>query len=115
MALFLVVHHPRDTNQPWVNAWGDDHQLQAIQTTTQIGQLCEAARRTGESVFVHRCGCGSKQPIICCAVQVAAVNPLPGGGSLVQFLEPRALDYPPPLQPNRGQNYYEAAPIFATS
>lgn len=109
MALYLVVHHRQDPNQPWVNAWLDDNLLQAIQTTARIGRLCEAERRAW--VFVHRCRCGNEPPSICCAVRVSAVSPLPGGGSLVQFVEPTRLDFPPPQQPVRGQNDYDAAPV----
>lgn len=110
MSLYLVVHHKQDMDQPWVNGWLDDYQLEAIQTTAKIGRLCEAARSSGEWVFVHRCGWGQEPPSICCAVRVVVVTPLPGGGRLVQFAQPRLLGISPPCQPSRGQNFYEAPP-----
>ena len=111
MALYLVVHHRRDADQPWQNAWLDDHRLQAIQTTTQIGRLCAAAQEAGERVFVHRCGWGGEAPLICCTVLVARVSQLPGRSSLVEVVEPTALGCPPSLQPGRGQNWYDSEPV----
>ena len=59
MALYLVVHH-RLAKQIWNNAWrpGNDDLLDAITTTTEIGQECDAARRRGEEVYIHRTGWG---------------------------------------------------------
>jgi hypothetical protein len=56
MALYVVVHHQQDENQPWVYAWLDDELIEAIQTTSEIGRLCQRAKERGERVYVHRCG-----------------------------------------------------------
>jgi hypothetical protein len=109
MALYLVVHHGQDRDD-WGNHWLDDDRLHSITTTTEIGRLCSSAKNTGERVFIHRCGWGSIEPTICCSVLVSrAVNI--GSGDLVEFTEPVVLDRRPPVQPGRGQNFYEADPV----
>jgi hypothetical protein len=47
MALYVVVHHQRDENQPWVNAWLNDELIDAIQTTTEIPSYCNDILRCG--------------------------------------------------------------------
>ena len=111
MALYLVVHHRSDPDQPWANAWQDEYCLRAIQTTAEIGTLCEQARRTGERVYVHRCGCGSFAPTVCCSVSVARVHVIDRGTSLVEFQDAARLNLTPRVQPGRGQNWYDAEPV----
>lgn len=110
MALFLVVHHQRDVSQPWQNVWLDDNRLKCIMTTTEIGRRCKSAKKIGERVFVHRCGWDSMEPTVCCSVLVSRAENL-GSDYLVEFSEPLVLDHPPPVQPGRGQNFYEAEPV----
>jgi len=111
MALYVVVHHPRD-GQSWSNQWarGDDRLLGAITTTRQIGELCAEARARGQRVFVHRCANGPHAPTVCCSVAVAQVDEISRSESLVRFEEPTPLDAPPPCRPMKGQNFYMADP-----
>ena len=55
MVLYLVIRH-RKAKPSWKNEWLDDDRLRAIETTAEIGSLCENAKENGEQVFVHRCG-----------------------------------------------------------
>ena len=109
MALYIVVHHQQDSHKPWQNNWIDDEQLETIQTTAEIGRMCEQAQRRGERVFVHRCAWGSFAPVVCCSVQVAQVASIDRRTSLVTFSEPMVLNLAPPFSPLLGQNFYEAA------
>jgi hypothetical protein len=108
VALYVVVHHRSAPEQPWSNAWLDDDRIEAITTTGEIGDLCAAAKARAEDVFVHRCAWGD--PIICCAVRVASVDPLPRREALVRFTSHRVLHAVPPVTPHQGQNSYPAAP-----
>lgn len=112
MALYLVVHHPRDPERPWANQWADDSEdlLLAITTTAEIGRLCQEARAAGERVFVHRCALGESPPTICCNVDVLSVDAVDRRTSLVRFRNQAVLGAVPPLTPSRGQNWYRAAP-----
>ncbi len=109
MKLYVVVHHKQDRSQPWSNNWIDDELLEAIQTTKEIGNLCRAAQRLGDRVFVHRCQWGDIPHSICCSVRVLKVYILDGSTSLVRFTDPRLLGLTPPLTPMPGQNFYVVA------
>jgi len=106
MPLYIVVHHRGDPNQPWVNSWLDDHRLEAIQTTTQVADLCKDALAQDKSVFVHRCASGSNALTICCSLKVDAVNQIVSSTWLVKFKDQKPLNLLPPVQPARGQNSY---------
>ena len=108
MALYLVLHHRKDGNQPWVNAWLDDELIEAIQTTREIGELCARAKVRGERVFVHRCGWGECPPVVCCSAEVGEVATIDKGTALVRFAAAARLDQGPVRMPVRGQNYYVA-------
>jgi cobalamin biosynthesis Mg chelatase CobN len=109
MPLYVVVHHRRDENQPWVNAWLDDQLIEAIQTTKEIGKLCRQAKERGERVFVHRCGWLENSPVICCSAEVDGVDHIDKTTSLVRFNAPQALNQLPPSTPIQGQNFYSRA------
>lgn len=106
MALYIVVHHRSDQSQPWCNAWIDDNQIQAIQTTVEIGQMCERAMRNGGRIFVHRCGWGECAPAICCSAKVESVDAIDRRTTLVIFDDPVTLNDQPTFAPGRGQNCY---------
>jgi hypothetical protein len=108
MPLYVVVHHRKDENQPWVNAWLSDQLIEAIQTTTEIGDLCREAKRLRERVLVHRCGWGELSPTICCSAEVEEVNGIDKSTALVRFTSVTPLNGTPPRSPVRGQNYYRA-------
>ena len=110
MALYIVVHHNRDAHQPWQNSWLDDDRLEAIQTTREIGRLCETAAIHSEEVFVHRCAWGETQPTICCSLRVDSVDLIDKKASLVKFRDFVILGNQPPLSPSRGQNFYKFGP-----
>ena len=74
MSTYIVVHHKKDTKQPWVNSWLDDDRLAAIQTNGQVANLCSDVHREGQPVFVHRCAFASFSPIICCSASVTSVQ-----------------------------------------
>ncbi len=106
MKLYIVVHHEKDPSQPWRNSWIDDERLEAIQTTPDIGNLCKAAKRLGDSVFVHRCQWGDTAHTICCSVRVLRVNVIDRSTALVRFTDARPLGLTPPMLPVPGQNFY---------
>ena len=111
MAVYVVVHHNRDSSQPWQNSWLDDDCLEAIQTTRQIGELCLNAQRANESVFVHRCAWGEFAPVICCSASVVQVSQIDRSTMLVTFSEQRLLHTEPLVTAVPGQNFYLAAPV----
>jgi hypothetical protein len=111
MALYVVVHHNRDANRPWVNSWLDDERLEAIQTTRQIGEFCRAAKKENELIFVHRCGWGEAAPTICCLASAVQVGQIDEQTSLVTFDSQEVLNAQPPVTPTLGQNLYMAAPV----
>ncbi len=108
MALHVIVHHQRDTVQPWINAWLDDQRIEAIQTTKEIGGLCQGAKERGQRVFVHRCGSGELSPQIGCSAEVESVDKIDNTTALVWFKNPIPLNQVPPRSPNKGQNFYLA-------
>ncbi len=107
MALFVVLHHRRDGDQPWVNRWIDSDRLHAITTTADIAARCSLAKRRRERVYVHRCGWAGGQPSICCSVIVKDAGHDENIG-WVEFREPVVLDVTPTFHPGRGENYYDA-------
>ena len=113
MALYIVVHHHRDSNQLWTNAWVDDQIIETITTTAEIGRMCQRAQLAGSPVYVHRCAWGECPPIICCSTQVLRVDRIGKGkkGSIVNFHQGVACNVHPPRQPYPGQNFYEAEPV----
>ena len=108
MPLYVVVHHRKDENQTWVNAWLTDQLIEAIQTTTEIGTLCREAKALGERIFVHRCGWGESSPVICCSAEVEEVDQIDKATALVRFANALPLHGIPPITPIRGQNFYQA-------
>ena len=106
MTLHVVLHHHQDPNQPWTNDWVDDERIQSIQTTTEIGRLCQDAQRRNDAVFVHRCAWGGNSPIICCCAMVTRVATIDRRTALVTFEGATALGLTPPVQAFLGQNFY---------
>jgi hypothetical protein len=109
MAGFVVVHHRRDGDQPWSNNWGDDDRLQMITTTAEIAARCEQAHRTGERIYVHRCGLDARPPLICCSVEVESAS-YDAMAGCVSFSAFEFVGLPPSRKPARGENWYEADP-----
>jgi len=106
--LYVVVHHRQDPDQRWANSWLDDDRLEAITTTTEIGNLCAEAKAHGESVFVHRCGWEDSLPSVSCSATVIQSAPIDKRTSIVTFAAQQALGTEPPVSPHPGQNYYRA-------
>ncbi len=106
MSTYIVVHHKKDTKQPWVNSWLDDDRLAAIQTNGQVANLCSDVHREGQPVFVHRCAFASFSPIICCSASVTSVQKIDRKTWLVSFSNQQILGGIPPAQPMPGQNFY---------
>lgn len=106
--LHLVVHHRRDSHQPWANSWLDDQRLEAITTTSEIGSRCADAMARGEFVRVHRCGWSDLGPEVSCEVIVTASQPIDRRTYLVSFDHHRILGSSPSVTPHPGQNTYEA-------
>jgi|ERR1017187_5747487 hypothetical protein len=113
MALYLVVHHHQDRQQPFHNIWldNDDELLKSIQTKFEIGELCRQEMDMNHRVYIHRCGCLDLgiRPMICCSVLVADVAVI-GGRVIVEFRDQKRLlnstpSEPPP--PDEGQSYYQ--------
>jgi len=109
VAFYVVVHHRRDKNQSWVNDWADDQRLNAITTTAEIASRCGVAKSSGERIYVHRCAYEGFPARIACSVAVKEARSDPAV-SWVAFHDAAILDAPPPVQPARGQNSYEAPP-----
>ena len=106
MAIYIVVHHPRDPCQPWTNSWLDDSRIEAIQTTKEIGHLCEQSRQEGMPVYVHRCAWETHPATVCCAATVAQASPIDRRTYLVTFSVPKIVSSIPPISPAKGQNFY---------
>ena len=107
MALFVVVHHRRDRDQPWVNHWDGNDRLRAITTTTEVAALCGKAKNNAERVYVHRCGWAGGVPLVCCSVLVRDAGRDDEIG-WVRFTEPMAMQAEPTVHPACGQNSYIA-------
>ena len=103
--LHLVVHHRRDSHQPWVNHWIDNDLLGTITTTQKIGLLCEDARIKGASIKVHRCGWGDEPPVICCKARVVRAVAVDKSSFLVEFSSMVSGERPAG-SPKPGQNFY---------
>lgn len=108
MKKYLVVHHRKDTHQPWTNSWLDDQRLEAIQTTKQVAELCQDALSSDEVIYVHRCASSMGPPSICCALKVWTVQHIASSNWLVRFKDQQPLNAMPPVQPRPGQNSYFA-------
>ena len=109
MSAYIVVHHRKDPEKPWSNAWldDDDDLLEAITTTREVASRCRQALHSGESVYIHRCAYATERPVICCSAQVASIDQV-GSSWLVKFKGQKRLAVSPPLQPMLGTNSYEA-------
>src|SRR5690348_7582473 len=106
MRKYLVVHHQKDTNQPWTNSWLDDQRLEAIQTTRQVAELCREALSSGELVYVHRCATTLSPPSVCCSLRIATIDHLGSSTWLVRFKDQAPMNEAPLIQPMLGQNSY---------
>jgi hypothetical protein len=110
-ALYLVVRHRKNPQQPFQNIWLDDELLTSIQTTLEISELCRKEKEANYRVFIHRCSyedCHEDcPPIICCSVNVMDVAEI-GGWIIVEFGDQTLVNSVPTVQPIRHQNYYFA-------
>jgi hypothetical protein len=102
MALYIVVHHPSDPQQPYANGWDGDQRLRFFQTTPSFVRQHKDALRPGERIFIHRCGWGEYPPVICCSVKVQEVTPY-----YVRVTDVKLMEEKPPLQPMPGCGHYE--------
>jgi len=109
MALYIVLQHPKDRDQPWVNRWDDRGLLRAITTSADVAARCLASHGRGDRVYVHRRGHSGGEPSICCSVVVKKTG-REEDVAWVDFQEPVALDVAPPFLPKPGDGYYFAAP-----
>ncbi len=107
MAVYPVLHHRRDSRQPWANAWLNDDLIEAIQTTTVIGKRCGRAKANDERIFVHRCGWGEYSAIIACSAVVEEVAKIDGSTVLVRFSAAAMVGASQSITPVKGQNCYE--------
>jgi hypothetical protein len=104
--LYLVVHHQRDSQQPFPNSWLDDDRLDAIETTPAIGRMCKEAKLSGRPIFVHRCAWDENPPVVCCRALVLDAVPIDRRTCYVRFGSQEVLAEPPPNTPCPGQNFY---------
>jgi hypothetical protein len=107
MSLYLVLHHCKDSHQPWVNSWLDDQRIDTIQTTIAIGQKCGELIGTKGRVFVHRCAWGENVPTVCCSATIAQATQFDPRTYLINFADQISLSLTPPRTPAPGQNSYE--------
>ncbi len=77
MALYVVVHHPKDTpHEKWpVNKWHDGDRIASITTTREIAEAC----RRADVVYVHRCcwkpmGGRYVPPAVSCVGRVSKID-----------------------------------------
>ena len=114
MKLYLVVRHRQNPQQLWLNIWQDDvndEQLTSIETTLEIGNLCNEEKNRNHLVYIHRCGYEDYPPMICCSACVAEVTATDNANRVkILFREQTTLNSPPIIQPVRHQNYYFAPP-----
>jgi hypothetical protein len=103
MALYIVVHHPSDPNQPYPNEWDPTtHLLRTIAATPKFVRDYADALRPGQRILIHRCGWGEFPPVICCSVAVEQVTPY-----FIRVTDVRVMDQTPPFQPMLGCGHYE--------
>ena len=108
MALYLVLRHRQAADQAYKNVWLDDGLIGAIETPSEIGELCSKAKDRGERVFVHRCGWEEIPPVVCCSAKVEEVCDGYKSNVFVTFTDAVVVEQSPPVTPVRGQNYYLA-------
>ncbi len=115
MALYLVLHHPRDPRPSrWSNAWepGSTTRVRAITTTAKIaGDAGEAG-----AAYIHRCAFDREPAAIVAEVRfesAVAIDPgRKGSDYLVHFTTTRAMASAPPQSPGPGTNsYIDEAPL----
>jgi hypothetical protein len=106
MAMYVIVHHPSDADQPYRNEWDGD-QLVAITTRSDLGKRCREAMTAGERVYVYRCAWSAEPATICCSARVAVAELIPGG-AFVRFTDGIPLAGCPPYPASKGQICYEA-------
>ena len=111
MALFLIVHHRRNSKQTFLNVWKDDQIIESIQTPTQIGKHCQRLKESGQRVFFHRCAWGDQPATICCSALVDHSSPINRNTHEVAFKDCIPLDSQPSENANQGLNFYEAEPV----
>src|SRR5215475_1785393 len=99
MALYVVLRHRRAAEQTFNNVWLDDRRIGAIETLSEIGELCADARERGERVFVHRCGWEEISPVVCCSAKVQEVSDGLQSNVFVTFEDAVPLDDHPPVTP----------------
>jgi len=103
MALYIVVHHPSDPEQPYANEWDRTNQLvRVLQATARFVRQYGDLLRSGERIFIHRCGWGPYPPVICCSVVAEQVTDF-----FIRFTDARPMQDTPPVQPLPGCGHYE--------
>ncbi len=105
--MHIVVHHRRDPQQPYDNAWLDDNILYAVTTPNAVANLLRVEQRSRCRVYVHRCALGLEiNHVICCSLEVDQIRRINKRESYVTFTNATLLDDPPSITPMPGQNYY---------
>lgn len=111
MALYLVLHHPRDPRPiRWANAWepGSPSRVRAITTTAKVAHDVEEEG----AAYIHRCAFERDPAAIVAEVRfesAAAIDPgRKGSDYLVQFTTIRTMNAAPPQSPGPGTNSYVA-------
>jgi hypothetical protein len=109
MALYVVLRHPKNPEQTWSNVWqSDDRLVDGIMTNGDVAPLCEAAQRSGQYVYVHRCTWGGVSAEITSRTKVQNVSKV-DRDYYISFATPEPVAAVPHVQPLRGQDYYFAA------
>ncbi len=112
MTLYVVLRHPGNPEQAWINEWQPDGRLvDSIMTNKKVSTLCQTALLAGESVYVHRCAWGAAVAEITSSAKVKSVTSV-DRDFWVQFSSPEPIAAQPHVQPFHGQNeYIEATPL----
>lgn len=108
MSFFIVVHHPKDENQPRKTRWLDENRLAEIETSALIAERCAVAKKRGERIYVHRLRYLELLSVICCSVLVDEVQPEQESGR-VTFKDQRPMEMTPQIRPVKDQESYGSA------
>jgi hypothetical protein len=107
MNLHLVLRHKKNPIQKFKNEWLDYDRPSTIETTKEIGRLCNELNAKGEMIFIHRCGFEKLKPSVICKAKVIEVSKIKTK-TVVKFASHKLMNVSPDFAPPRGTNFYWA-------
>jgi hypothetical protein len=114
MVVYIVLRHPDNPEQLWVNSWiAGNRLIESITTDANVAGQCQRAQRADEYVYVHRLVYGENRATVVSKAKVKDVQRIGAGtpSHYVLFKEQVEVGLEPIRSAQQGDRSYCERPV----